>query len=445
MTDEAKKNRAFIVLDDGWRWEKRDILQSLKEGWDFDVATHDDLSRRMLKADGIEVISLPVYPLPRGFMYTLLMFFAKSLDTNIVRYRERIKHLSKSVLYRFFYRVRALLGVLHLRPYSYAAALRLLYRKSTRYTEFLSAYDMVVFNPVTIRNKRLLFEAKRQGLRVVCWVYSWDNPMKDNEFFTCADDYLVWNEQSRQHLILIHGLAPSAIHVVGPAQFDFYLKKSKEADARESGSGHYVLYACALGLDQHLEQEVDMILKIRELLDAIAPDMPLWVRPYPFRQDKQFGYDRLKSVEGIRLLAFGELEGNRIVITKDVLEEKYDQINRARCLINFGSTLGLEASFTETPIIQIGFNLPYAGARYLNAKHVFLNEHLQYIIDPRFPNIATNLTELRRGLQQVLSGEGAAAYIPYSLHLRQFAHPLDTSSYVTVLRDKLVDLEKEAR
>ena len=428
------------MIDDGWRWEKRDILHALEDGWQFDLATHDSLCRHMLEEDGFAVLELPRYPLKRGACYSLLMFFAQSLDTNLVRYRERIKHLSKPFIFRLFYRLREALGRLHLRPYRYPAALRLLYKGSRKYTDVLSAYDMVVFNPVTVRDKRLLFEAKALGLNVVCWVYSWDNPMKDNEFFVYADDYLVWNEENRQHLVQIHGLKPGSIHVVGPAQFDFYLDRSQEPSSSQEGRANYVLYACALGLDQHLEQEIDMVLKIREIMDELGSELSLWVRPYPFRLNNRFQYERLKGVPGIRLLEFGRADGERIVVSKSELNEKYEQIDNACCLINFGSTLGLEASFTDTPIIQIGFGLPYCGPRHLDVAHAFANEHLRYMIDTRFLNTVVNIDQLRRALQDILQGR-TEHYTAYTQHLRRFAHPLDVSSYRAQLRMKLAELE----
>lgn len=440
----TNKNRSLLLVDDGWRWEKQDIIHALKQGWDFDIATHDVLSQKKL-SEQFDVRLLPVHPLRRGVLYTVVMFFARSLDTNLVRFRERIKFLSRGFFIRVLFRIRSLASYFRIRCYRYSTALSFLYRRSDYYRELLAPYSMLVYSPVTVRDKRILFEAKRLGIRVVSWVYSWDNPIKDNEFLVDADDYLVWNDENRMDLVRYHGINSERIHVVGPAQFDFYVEmQERYAHAKpETNTQPYVLYACAMGLHEHVLQEIELIIKIRGLLDLIDPDMPLWVRPYPFRVDKRFEYTALRNRRGIHLLNFGCLEGNRILVEREELEDKYQQIANARCLINFGSTLGLEASFAATPIIQVGFNLPFSGPDYLDVRYALQSEHLRYMIDTAFPNTVTSLDALQRALYDVLKGD-SAPYMTYQAHLQSFAHPLKVHSYRGVLRDTLQRLETES-
>lgn len=428
---------ALMLVDDGWRVEKVDILRFLKQAWTFDVATHDPVSHEKLR-EYLDARLLPRYPLRRGLRYTLVMFFARSLDTNLVRYRERMKFLTRPAHVRFLFKVRSMAARLRIRCYRYASALAFLYRGSDKYRDVLKPYSMVVYNPVTVRDKRILFEAKAAGLRLVSWVFSWDNPMKDNEFLVDADHYLVWNEENRRDLVRYHAIPADRIHIVGPSQFDVYLEMRKLP--RPTDPEPYILYACAVGLDQHLDQEIRMILKIREIMDRLDPALPLWVRPYPFRLDRTFGYDALRNRPGIKLLDFGELKDNRIMVNRGELEQKWHQIRNARGLINFGSTLGLEASFTDTPIVQIGFSLPFDGPAYLDVAELFKNEHLQYILDDRFPNTVRDLEQLERALGDLVGGR-VEPYRAYTEHLQRFAHPLDTSCYRAVLLDTLQRLE----
>jgi len=432
--DEIPKKFLFLI-DDGWRHEKKEILLFLRDYISFDIVTHDPMTLDMLKND-FSVTLIPVFPLKKQFSYKLSMFFARELDTNLVQYRARIKHHSFSLAKRCLHNVRKFAGIIGLRPYTYPQALQRLYRNSHHFTELLKGYQALVFMPVAVVDKRIIFEARNAGLQIINWIYSWDNPMKDNEFLPDVDRHLVWNEENRRDVHELHGVPLDKIDVVGPAQFDYLFKL--KLDQIPPAAEPYVLYACALGLNFHLEQEINIIRNIRAIMDEIQPGLKLCVRPYPFRKNID-GYASLRKQPGIDILDFGEVREDRVLISEQVINERITQIQQALCLINLGSTIGLEAAFTGTPIIQLNFNFPSTHPEYQDVTHVLKNEHLEHMILPEYPNVVNNPGELKKAMVEILGGT-RDRYMPYSKRLQTFANPLGVSCYKEVLGNRLASL-----
>lgn len=432
--------RTAILIDDAWRYEKADILRFLAAQLDFDVLTHDVMTAELLDSE-FTVHRLPVTPPRKWGVYPFLMFFARELDTHMVRYRQKIKIAARGPLAQAFHGLRNLAGRLGLRRYTYTRTLEWYYRNSHLHDDLLGRYHTLVYMPVFAADKRVIFEARAMGCRVCCWVYSWDNPFKDNEFPADADCYLVWNAFTRKDLCRLHAVPESRTRIVGPAQLD-YLREI-DWSGIVPPMERYVLYACAMGLDEMLAQEVQMIRNIRSVLDEVAPEVALYVRPYPNRKQID-GYASLFDVPGITMLDFGRVEDGRILITAEDLVERIVQIHNAACFINLGSTIGLEAAYTDTPILQLDYSIPNDYPAYLDLCEPLKNEHLKYLIRDDCPNTIRSDDELRMAMACILRGE-TKPYRPYSKRLRAFSDPLpETDSYRHVLLEALQKLEVEA-
>ncbi|MEA2014782.1 MAG: hypothetical protein U9N38_05710 [Thermodesulfobacteriota bacterium] len=431
----TKRKRYLFLIDDGWRQEKLDLLRYLNGKVDFDIATYDQATFDTLK-DDFKVIKLEIFKTSRRFLYYFKKLFAHELPTNNTRYKRRIRLHTAPLPQRIFCAVHYIASLLSSPNYRYSDALEFLFRTSDKYGVILKDYDVLIFSPVHTFDKRIIYEAKNRGLDIVCWVYSWDNPMKDNEFMPNADRYFVWNEPCVESLCRLHSVPRDRVDIVGPVQFDFLLGKKnadkKAAPAKDLAmekNDRYVLYACATALRAHISQEVNTVIYVRRIIDEIDPDVRLLVRPYPYRYPgTDDAYEDLANYENIELLQFGQAKREMVVMSKQDLLDRQSQIQGAECLINFGSTIGLEASFTDTPIIQFGFNFPNEYAACLDLGEVLKNEHLQLVIDPDFPNTVQSETELKKVLADILNGQGEP-YRAYSKKLQHFAHPLDVHYY----------------
>ncbi len=430
----------LFVVDDGWRHEKQVIFRYLGERLPIKILTHDARTYDLFRQE-YDITLLPVQPVKRHPLYAPVMFFARELDTVLTR-RHRADWLQRQPAFvRWLQHVRS--GCLRagLCRYDYAQALAWLYRGSNLYSKLLQSYRVLVYNPVFVQDKRIIFEARAAGLRIISWIYSWDNPLKDNEFLRNADAYLAWNAESREDVAALHGIPRERIHIVGAAQMDYLLGRPEKTPVPPER--RYVLYPCANGKPVFVEQEVQWILVLRDLLDSIDPSVDLVVRPYPFRLDLQHNpYALLERRSGIDVAYFGKIEDERLVIDAQVEHERYLQFRDALCMINLGSTIGLEAAFSCTPILQLAFCDVPAPSPDLALNRVFQHEHLKYLIDRRFPNVVDCRTALERALREILAGR-TAPYRAYSETLRRFVDPLKAASYKRVLAHTLQRLAAE--
>lgn len=412
----ADSPRFLFVLDDGWLHEKQVLLRTLREELAVDVASHVPATVDRLAE--FDPIALPSYPLPKGAAYTWRMFWARELGTHMARRPRERKILAAPFPVRTLWRLRTALAPLRRR--SYPEQLARLYRGSHRYTSLLDRYDFLVFNPVTVVDKRILFEClEHPHCQLVSWVYSWDNPFKDNEFIHQAAAYLVWSEQGAQDLRDVHDIDPARVYPAGPVQFDYLL--SLRAAPVPAATPPYLLYMCSLASEVYIDQEVDLILRIRNTLDELAPGLGLKVRPYPFRhRNLLFMYDRLRQRQGIEVLEYGELMGPTCVPRAEDFTDKYRQMAAARGIINLGSTIGLEAAYTDTPVLQIAFVPGRPGTpAAIDVADLFLNEHLRHLLDHDLPNILHDEGDLRRALRDLAAGT-VEPYMEYTRRLRDF-------------------------
>ena len=207
-------------MDDGWREEKLDLLRCAKERLRIDVVTHDQRTYDVMKAE-FSITKIDVSKKGRGALYYLLKLFAKDLPTNNVRYRRAILLRTGPLRQRIMYLCHYLAQAANIFvQYRYCDVFRYVYRNSDVYTDLLSNYDVFLFCPVHTTDKRIVYEAKNLGLTVVCWVYSWDNPMKDDEFIPDLDKYFVWNGQCSDWLRKLHPVPRERVECVGPLQFE---------------------------------------------------------------------------------------------------------------------------------------------------------------------------------------------------------------------------------
>lgn len=431
------KREVLFLFDDGWRYEKKVIMRYLRNRLSFSIATHNRLTYEELRQD-YDTMLLPIYSVKRHPLYALVMFFARELNTAITRRQRALWLGSRSRRTRVLHHIRECMGKIGLRRYSYADALKWLYRRSSCYDDILKDCRVLIYNPVFVEDKRILFEAHAAGIKVISWVYSWDNPFKDNEFISWANAYLVWNEENRKDVSRLHNVPPERIHVTGPAQMDYL--KGRPSSPPSPPNKRYILYPCATGVEDHVLQEVEVIINLRHLIDSIDPEVELLVRPYPFRLKLETDpYACLRTRRGIAVANFGEIVDGRLLINSAVEEERYLQFRDAVCMINFGSTIGLEAAYTDTPIIQLAYSSAESSDASLSLGLVFENEHLRYIIRREYPNVVENDEALTRCLQDILSGHGER-YMAYSRMLRLFSDPLGIPSYREELSQRILQL-----
>jgi hypothetical protein len=326
------------------------------------------------------------------------------------------------LLLKIVFRLRDFCGKLGLHRWRIHDIRKRLYRNSGLHGTLLSTADVLIFSPVGLRDQRILYEAKQAGLPVLAWIYSWDNPVKDNEFFLDADSYGVWNPENASELSDYHGIPPEKTRVVGPVHYDPMLARYAARSVVPKADPPHVLYVCASGREHLVAQEVELILWIRGRLNEVSPETVLTVRPYPFRVPGS-GYDALEGRDDIQVVHFGREHEGLIHMEEEEEERKLSQIEAAACMINFGSTMGLEAAFTPTPILQFKRIPPLKQIGPHLLADSLKNEHLRHMLSGQYPNYIVDEASLVQAFRDLLVEGHVQPYQAYSEKLRKFVDP----------------------
>lgn len=199
------------------------------------------------------------------------------------------------------------------------------------------------------------------------YVYSWDHSCKMKSF-SKRTRYLVWNEGIKEDLITLQHIEAEKIQVWGATQFasieQFF--KSENTDFEPSPYNFpYIYLGCATGYDALAHQEVKYCHLIADILKATLPDWKVVIRPYPFQKNK----DIYKSLTAL---------SNVILDQSTSPNDKFLRIKYAKAFFHFGTTMGYEAIYFDTPSFLIdmvdqqkdallhGFIHQYQNDKYLN-------------------------------------------------------------------------------
>jgi len=200
----------------------------------------------------------------------------------------------------------------------------------------------------------LMARLLNENLPVKVYVYSWDHACKHTCFSKRAQ-YICWNERIREDIIELQHIAPKQVKVVGASQFAYIDEYRKfRSSLPRTYSFDYVYLGCAIGVAQLVEEEIKVVISVAKTLDKVRPDLKLVVRPYPVQGDWSF-YNLLRSLsnvvmdDGFRTLDLSVKDGHIL--------EKFEKIANAKAFFHLGTTMGLEACFTDTPsfILDYGY------------------------------------------------------------------------------------------
>jgi hypothetical protein len=123
--------------------------------------------------------------------------------------------------------------------------------------------------------------------------------------------------------------------------------------------------------------------------------------------------------------------------------DKFHQMAAACGIVNLGSTIGLEAAFTSTPILQIAFVPGRPGApASTDIADLLLNEHLRHLLDHDLPNVLHSEADLRRALRDITGG-ALDPYREYTRRLRDFVGADTTEPYAFRFRRALETMARD--
>ena len=225
-----------------------------------------------------------------------------------------------------------------------------------KYLQYQSATDLSGIDQfvcfTAIADDFLMARLLHKKYPVKVYVYSWDHACKHICFSERAQ-YVCWNARIREDVIDLQHIPPTQVKVVGASQFA-YIHEFRQVQSQLSRTYpfKYVYVGCAIGVVELVKEEVNVVISIAKVLAKARPDLKLVVRPYPVQGNWEL-YSALRNLsnvvmdDGFRTLDLSVKDGHIL--------EKFEKIAHAEAFFHLGTTMGLEACFTETPSFMIDY------------------------------------------------------------------------------------------
>jgi hypothetical protein len=127
-----------------------------------------------------------------------------------------------------------------------------------------------------------------------------------------------------------------------------------------------------------------------------------------------------------------QFRSKNLSVGDDQIMEKYGKIRHAKAFIHLGTTMGLEACFTETPSLILDFPEFEDKQAVFSLRHfVHQYQNEKYLMQTDQPNVVRSLEQLKNIIRQLENGSSSlTAYnrnvvcdIPLK-SFAQFAHDL---------------------
>ena len=211
----------------------------------------------------------------------------------------------------------------------------------------------------------LLRTAVRRKVRTIIVDASWDNFTNKLIPVRRADRLVVWNDIMKQQAVDLHGYAPDQVRVSGPPHWDRYFRQgpviSRSAFFAKIGADPSRRLVTLMTTGKTLYDHYPRVVRI--LLDAIESGRwgaaQLLVRLHP--RDDLDRYDAFRGtphliVEKPFKKTVKSGDGLDVDITADNQQHLADTLRHSDVVVTVASTIAIEASIFDTPVVDISFD-----------------------------------------------------------------------------------------
>jgi hypothetical protein len=333
--------------------------------------------------------------------------------------------------------------------------------------------DAVLFTKLFSTNIHLVKEAKRRGIKTICFLEAWDNLSSKGPLSVIPDTILVWNEFMKREAIEYHAFPQDRIHVVGIPQFDIYHEPAKFLSREQFFARHgldcklkLITYAVAAGEIAPEEPEVIEQLYQAVMSGRIETPAQILVRLHPQTRGKYLeAFQRLKNRPRITVQQAG-----RVAKIQDGWDPSWDDMIRlgetmyhSNVVLNVASTISLDAIAFDTPVVGVGFEggerrdymesyrryydythmnriVKSGGLRVVRSFEEMIKAVNAYLVDPSLD--AAGREKVRR--EQFYRLDGQSAKRAARAILSEMGLSLDGISDERTLGDKRIDLDNSS-
>ena len=227
------------------------------------------------------------------------------------------------------------------------------------------------------------------------YVYSWDHPCKHLRFSTRLR-YLVWHEGIKEDVVNLQHIPAGNIRVLGATQMGYVDRFLKQRDQLLSPYPFdYVYFGCAIGVPQLVSSELEIVRKVAEVMAMLVPEWKLVIRPYPVLRDWSH-YEALKSIPNVLVDdGFRSAQAKNTSVGEEAIMEKFNKIEHSRAFLHLGTTLGVEACYTNAPSVLLDMK-EYAFPEQVLTLHHFIHQFQndKYLNLNGYANVVRSESEL---------------------------------------------------
>lgn len=277
-----------------------------------------------------------------------------------------------------------------------------------------------------IADDYLLARLIQEKKSVLVYVYSWDHPCK-HTCFSGRVRYACWSEPIREDVISLQNIPAEQVAVTGASQFGYIEAYRRAKVPPPSYPFRYIYFGCAIGIPALVPDEIRLIKVLAEALRLSQPDWKLLLRPYPVLTNWAF-YEELRQLSNI---VFDEdFRTGDLSVQEEAILKKYATIEQAEAFFHLGTTMGLEAGFTQTPsfILDFGY-ITQDGLSLYNFIHQYQNDRHLINLAPQ------NAVRSEEHLRQLLTDLANPTYTELNQHI-QAGYPL--KSFADFARDLIL-------
>ena len=228
----------------------------------------------------------------------------------------------------------------------------------------------------------LLRVARRCGVRTMALDLSWDSLTNKLLPIRRVDRLIVWNSTMRREAHELHGYSLEDVDIAGPPQFDGYFngapRSTRTAFCRRVGldPARRIVTLTTIPAEAYPRHDV-VIDSLLEAIRSGAMGQPcdLLVRVHP--RDDVRKYERYAGMPHLAIeKPFRDTaragDGHSVDVTLENTRHLADTMHHSDVVLNVASTIAIEASIFDTPVVNIAFDQDDAEAR------PFLTSPLRY-------------------------------------------------------------------
>lgn len=208
--------------------------------------------------------------------------------------------------------------------------------------------------------------SRRAGIPTAAIDFSWDNLTSNCKHLRKPEYLICWTERMRRQAIEIHGFSPERVYVSGIMRFDHYFlpnsgERSREEFLRSGGldpAAKTILISTVTRGNYRDEPSI-----IRKLLEereagAFGGRPNLFIRLHPKESFSAY-FDEFRGLSGVHVERAGNerptISGGRIELNEEDLVNLKDTLMSSDVVVNYASTITLEACIFDKPVVNIGF------------------------------------------------------------------------------------------